>query len=358
MSELRIDEELNGAQAPRRLARSEPARRELAQHRRRALRRRVAIRAHRARGKAVRARARRRRPRAVRVGAGRGDPVRAHGRRPAGLGLQLPSFDFGFLRTDVSAYNKQGILVAAIFNRLRRRRRPRRLLDARVLSPRGRRMTPARADPRSRPARPGARPRARRSTSRRCSGTWVVFEPGTTGITRVEIDEGAGAASRRRVFGSGAGGRAPDWGTAPAQVFADDVAGDRGVGVPRRLRPRLRARRAVRLPEPRRARGRRRHQLHRRRAALRLLHPGALLPAVTGPRSRAQPGGPRRGRPGRRAGARDVRAGAPTSTTATRASPRPTSTTCSRPGCSRRRCRASTAGSASGRSAATRSGSG
>jgi hypothetical protein len=55
-------------------------------------------------------------------------------------------------------------------------------------------------------------------------GTWVVFEPGTTGITRVEV-EGDGDAATARVFGSG-DGDAPEWGASPAPVFADDVAGD------------------------------------------------------------------------------------------------------------------------------------
>jgi hypothetical protein len=54
-------------------------------------------------------------------------------------------------------------------------------------------------------------------------GTWVVFEAGTTGITKVEIDAADGSVSAR-VHGSGADGQ-PDWGTAPAQVFPDDVAG-------------------------------------------------------------------------------------------------------------------------------------
>lgn len=55
-------------------------------------------------------------------------------------------------------------------------------------------------------------------------GTWVVFEPGTTGITKLEIDGEPGSVTAR-VFGSGADG-APKWGTEPAQVFADDVAAD------------------------------------------------------------------------------------------------------------------------------------
>jgi hypothetical protein len=55
-------------------------------------------------------------------------------------------------------------------------------------------------------------------------GTWVVFEPGTTGITEVEIFVADGPVSTR-VRGSGPD-RAPEWGTAPARVFADDVAGD------------------------------------------------------------------------------------------------------------------------------------
>ncbi len=55
-------------------------------------------------------------------------------------------------------------------------------------------------------------------------GTWVVFEPGTTGITKLEIDGAPGSVSAR-VYGSAADG-APDWGTEPAQVFAEDVAGE------------------------------------------------------------------------------------------------------------------------------------
>ena len=55
-------------------------------------------------------------------------------------------------------------------------------------------------------------------------GIWVVFEPGTTGITRVEIEADGDTASAR-VCGSADGG-APEWGTSPAPVFADDVAGD------------------------------------------------------------------------------------------------------------------------------------
>lgn len=54
-------------------------------------------------------------------------------------------------------------------------------------------------------------------------GTWVVFESGTTGIVRVEIEadgEGAGV----RVFGSGDDGET-EWGSSPAPAFADDVGG-------------------------------------------------------------------------------------------------------------------------------------
>lgn len=55
-------------------------------------------------------------------------------------------------------------------------------------------------------------------------GTWVVFESGTTGITRVEIEAG-GDVPTARVYGSAQDG-ATEWGTSPAPVFADDVAGD------------------------------------------------------------------------------------------------------------------------------------
>jgi hypothetical protein len=55
-------------------------------------------------------------------------------------------------------------------------------------------------------------------------GSWVVFEPGTTGITKVEVEASGGSVSAR-VYGSGADGQ-PDWGTAPATVFTDDVGGD------------------------------------------------------------------------------------------------------------------------------------
>ena len=55
-------------------------------------------------------------------------------------------------------------------------------------------------------------------------GTGVVFESGTTGITRVEIEAGGDVPSAR-VFGSSENGE-PEWGTSPAPVFADDVAGD------------------------------------------------------------------------------------------------------------------------------------
>jgi hypothetical protein len=54
-------------------------------------------------------------------------------------------------------------------------------------------------------------------------GTWVVFESGTTGITKVVI-EASGDSVEARVYGSGADG-APEWGTSPAPVFTDDVAG-------------------------------------------------------------------------------------------------------------------------------------
>jgi hypothetical protein len=54
-------------------------------------------------------------------------------------------------------------------------------------------------------------------------GEWVVFEPGTTGITRVMV-AADGEDVTVRVSGS-AEGESPDWGSAPAQVFADDVAG-------------------------------------------------------------------------------------------------------------------------------------
>ena len=54
-------------------------------------------------------------------------------------------------------------------------------------------------------------------------GTWVVFESGTTGITRVEIGADGGEATAR-VYGSADDGEA-EWGGQPAAVFADDVAG-------------------------------------------------------------------------------------------------------------------------------------
>ena len=55
-------------------------------------------------------------------------------------------------------------------------------------------------------------------------GTWVVFESGTTGITRVEIEAG-GDVPTARVYGSAEEGER-EWGTSPAPVFADDVGGD------------------------------------------------------------------------------------------------------------------------------------
>ncbi len=55
-------------------------------------------------------------------------------------------------------------------------------------------------------------------------GTWVVFESGTTGITRVVIAADGGGAIAR-VYGSGDDGET-EWGSSPAPVFADDVAGD------------------------------------------------------------------------------------------------------------------------------------
>jgi hypothetical protein len=58
------------------------------------------------------------------------------------------------------------------------------------------------------------------------AGTWVVFESGTTGITRVEI-EASGEAAVARVYGSDDDGGEPEWGSSAAPVFADDVAGDR-----------------------------------------------------------------------------------------------------------------------------------
>ena len=76
-----------------------------------------------------------------------------------------------------------------------------------------------------------AREQADRAPSRRPEidvgpllGTWVVFESGTTGITRVEIEAG-GDVPTARVYGSAQDG-ATEWGTSPAPVFADDVAGD------------------------------------------------------------------------------------------------------------------------------------
>ena len=50
-------------------------------------------------------------------------------------------------------------------------------------------------------------------------GTWVVFESGTTGITRVEI-EADGDAAIARVCGSGDGGE-PEWGSSPAKRRLD-----------------------------------------------------------------------------------------------------------------------------------------
>ncbi len=99
------------------------------------------------------------------------------------------------------------------------------------------------------------------------------------------------------------------------------------------------------VPQPRRARGRRRHHASpTARGRSPLFHPGALLPS--GDRSSIsssvrRPASPSNGCASWR---RRVRAGAPTATTATRPSRRRTSTTFSRPGCSRRPCRATHGG--------------
>ena len=52
-------------------------------------------------------------------------------------------------------------------------------------------------------------------------GTWVGFTDDLTGITSLEL-EGEPGDVRVRVHGSGPA-EPPDWGTAPARVFADDV---------------------------------------------------------------------------------------------------------------------------------------
>lgn len=59
-------------------------------------------------------------------------------------------------------------------------------------------------------------------------GTWVIFAEETTGIERVEFAESGGEVTVR-ARGSGQG-EAPDWGTVPARVFADDVDGGEAWG--------------------------------------------------------------------------------------------------------------------------------
>lgn len=59
-------------------------------------------------------------------------------------------------------------------------------------------------------------------------GSWAIFAEQTTGIARVELDEAGGVVSVR-AFGSGPG-EPPDWGLAPARVFADDVEGTEAWG--------------------------------------------------------------------------------------------------------------------------------
>ncbi len=54
-------------------------------------------------------------------------------------------------------------------------------------------------------------------------GTWKIFKPGGSGLTRVEVLEDAGEVTVR-AHGSG-DGEAPDWGLAPARVFSDDAGG-------------------------------------------------------------------------------------------------------------------------------------
>ena len=136
-------------------------------------------------------------------------------------------------------------------HQLRRRRPAGRLLDARVLPPRG--TTVSAAGPTR--ARERARPGARRATRDRPRAAARHL-----GRVRVRDDRdhpGRDRGRRRRGHGPRRTAPArtgePEWGASPARGVRRRRRGRRGVGVPRRLRPRLAAGRAVRLSEPRRA---------------------------------------------------------------------------------------------------------
>lgn len=55
-------------------------------------------------------------------------------------------------------------------------------------------------------------------------GTWSIFKPGGSGLTRVDVFEDGGRVMAH-AYGSSADGDIPDWGVAQARVFADDPAG-------------------------------------------------------------------------------------------------------------------------------------
>ena len=251
---LRIDDRPPAAAPARRARPLRPGRR-LAEHRPRRLRRGPAVRAHRARRRAVR-------PRRGRSAATvRWDEVEAIPFAPTVAEAHAWAFNCRFefrrgrdgrLRLQQAGHPGRGDL-----HQLRRRQHARRLLDAGVLPPRGAAVSPADADPRARAPRPGARgatgdrPRAAARHLGRVRARDDRDHPGR--------DRGAtGSVTRPRLRLRRATAR-PSGAASPARVFTDDVAGDRGVGVSQPLRPRLPARRAVRLPEPRRA-GRRRRR--------------------------------------------------------------------------------------------------
>ena len=55
-------------------------------------------------------------------------------------------------------------------------------------------------------------------------GTWSIFKPGGSGLTRIDVFEDGGQVMAR-AHGSHSEGDAPDWGVVPVRVFAEDTGG-------------------------------------------------------------------------------------------------------------------------------------
>jgi hypothetical protein len=138
-------------------------------------------------------------------------------------------FDFGFMRTEICTYNKEGILVIVTFNFFddgsERSDYWSREFFNRTADPDP---PPGRSYEggslaRARDERPAELPGPKPIDLSPLTGSWQIFFPHPTGLTRVEVKPD-GDGLRVHAFGSG-GEDPPDWGETEARVVAENVGG-------------------------------------------------------------------------------------------------------------------------------------